>query len=143
MAMEPMLPEMPIHDATLQVQLLNLGRILENPSLLKEFLPKDFSDLEIKGLIYELQSDRVMESKNLTLKQFLKRRGLLDWGDLSSGVKKELYDTQKRQSLIEGTITYALTMIDRLRATGSIEQRDREILVEAVDRIKGVFSEEA
>jgi len=115
MAMEPLPPEIDVDDAMFQVQLMNLGRIMENPNLILEFLPKDFVDPEIKWLIHELKSDKVPEAKNLLLKEFMKRRGLSSWGESSAGVKKELFDTQRRQRTIQDAAIHACQLIDSVK----------------------------
>lgn len=138
MAMEPLPPEMDVEDATLQVQLMNLGRIMENPSLILEFTTSDFTDLEIKWLIHELKSDKVTEAKNFSLKQFMKRRGLQNWGESSSGVKKELFDTQRRQRTLHDAAVCACQLIDSIRAGVPCNKNE---IKDALNKVVGIIDE--
>lgn len=137
MAMESSPPEIPFDDAMLQVQLMNLGRIMESPTVLNDFTQEDFSDLEIKWVIKELKSDKTKEAKNFILKTFMRRRGLGDWGEGANGVKKELFDTQRRQAAIETAAIQACCLIENIKCFG--EPKDKEIVLAAVDKLKEIL----
>jgi len=160
-AMQDQLPERRIENASLEVQLMNLGRILENPSVINDFSHNDFSCHEVKMLIFRLKSNAVLEAKNLYLKQFMERRGLRNWGESSSMCLKELFDTQRRQATLHklsnemstlrryvDTAAYSVTPADALRSLrrasklfeaclwaidddGSVPEEDEETINEA------------
>ena len=137
MGMEPSPPEVPFNDAMYQVQLINLGRILENPEIINDFITEDFADMELKWVTRELKSDKLKEAKNEILKSFMARRGLLNWGEGTSGVRKELFDTQRRQTTIENAALQACILIDNIKAFGS--SANKQDVLSAVEKLKGLL----
>jgi hypothetical protein len=141
MAMEPDSSyEENMFNAPYEVQLMNLGRILENPKLISLFSSNDFLDTNMRNLIEVLKSDKPKEAKNLHLKMFMKSRGLKDWGTESSECKRELFDTQIRQYSIHFLALQANLVLDRLMTTGGIG--DNTGVLEALENVKG-FIEDA
>lgn len=139
MAMEPVNLDDSVYNAPYEVQLLNLGRIIENPGLIMDFKPSDFMNEEMYNLVAVLKSDKPMEAKNLHLKTFMKSRGLADWGAKSAGCRKELFDTQRRQVAINSLAFYASMVIDDLQRRGGIGNTER--LLEALENIKGFVTD--
>tara|TARA_R110002096_G_scaffold66682_1_gene162140 strand:- start:7024 stop:7452 length:429 start_codon:yes stop_codon:yes gene_type:complete len=135
MAMEPVNLDDNVYHAPYEVQLMNLGRIIENPSLIMDFKASDFMDKQIYDLIKVLKSDKTKEAKNLHLKMFMRSRGLANWGGESSGCRKELFDTQRRQVAISTLALHASMAVERLQALGTIGNTER--LLEALENIKG------
>lgn len=124
-----------VHNAIHEVQLMNLGRIIENPALIHLFSHDDFSDPTIRALIKTLKSkDKTVEAKNFQLKQYMKRRGVSTWGEESSGCKKELFDTQRRQRAAEVLAFNAVLAVDYLRTNGSVINKD--MLKDALDKVR-------
>ena len=136
MATEPTNGELDeVHNAIYEVQLLNLGRIIENPSLIHLFSHEDFSDITIRNLIKVLKSkDKTIEAKNFHLKEYMKRRGVSTWGEESSECKKELFDTQRRQRAAEILAFNAVLAVDYLRTNGSVTNKDT--LKKALDKVR-------
>ena len=139
MAMEPVNLDTDIYDAPYEVQLLNLGRIIENPNLIVDFKPSDFMNEEIYDLVTVLKSDKPVEAKNLHLKTFMRSRGLANWGDKSAGCRKELFDTQRRQVAISSLAFYSSLIIDSLQRSGGIGNSEK--LLEAIENVKGFITD--
>jgi hypothetical protein len=135
MAMEPIQDyARPEERAPYEVQLMNLGRIIEDPSLLKLFEPEDFINSDIAILIGILKSDKPVEAKRLHLKSFMKRRGLKNWGDDSEGCKKELFDTQRRQAAIR-KLAWETHLMIRTLQEGNPE--DTSGVLKSLEHVKG------
>lgn len=141
MAMEPTNNDADVFNATYEVQMLNLGRIIENPALVLEFEASDFLDREMSGLIQILKSDKTLEAKNLHLKTFMKQRGLGNWGPDSSGCKKELFDTQRRQKAIHALAFHTNLIIDDLMNRGYMG--DNTAVLNALATVKGFIEDAA
>ena len=128
-----------VSDAAREVQLMNLGRIIENPHLVREFMASDFTDREICSLVSILKSDKPNEAKNFHLKAFMKNRGVNDWGDLSSGCRKALFDTQRRQKLLGALLFWTHLVVEDLTRMGS--SPDKTKVLETIDQIRACYED--
>jgi len=136
MAMEPDDYNGEVFNAPYEVQLMNLGRIIENPDLIKLFEPGDFMDADIYKLIQVLKSDKLLAAKNLQLKTFMKKKGLSDWGPESSGCKKELFEAQRRQVSMHALAFHTNLILETLMTSGHTGKKDD--MIKAIDTIKGL-----
>lgn len=125
MAMEPtsLYDDMEGFNVPFLLQLVNLGRIIENPSLISAFAARDFMDASIHELIRVLKSDKPKEAKNLHLKTFFRRMGCSDWGPESSGSRKELFEAQRRQVAMNCIANQAVLMIEDLQRVGHVTNK--------------------
>jgi len=137
MAMEPDEYNGEVFNAPYEVQLMNLGRIIENPQLIKIFEASDFMDPDMNTLIRELKSDKLTAAKNLQLKTYMKKKGLADWGSESSGCKKELFEAQRRQVATHALAFHANMIVETLMTTGHVGKKDD--MIKALDTIKGLI----
>jgi len=137
MAMETNQYEGEIFNAPYEVQLMNLGRIIENPSLIELFKPSDFMDADMHKLISVLKSDKTKAAKNLHLKTYMKEKGLADWGLESSGCKQEMFDTQRRQVSIHALAFHTSAVLETLMTAGHAGKADE--MIKALDTIKGLI----
>ena len=136
MAMEPTEYDGEMFNAPYEVQLMNLGRIIENPDLIMLFEASDFMDKDMNKLIRELKSDKMKAAKNLQLKSYMKKKGLADWGSDSSGCKKELFEAQRRQVAIHALAFHTSAVLETLMSAGHAGKTDD--MIQAIDTIKGL-----
>lgn len=137
MAMEPTEYSGEMFNAPYEVQLMNLGRIIENPDLIKLFEASDFMDKDINKLIRELKSDKLKAAKNLQLKTYMKKKGLADWGPESAGCKKELFEAQRRQVAVHALAFHTNMILETLMSQGHAGKTDD--MIKAIDAIKGLI----
>lgn len=137
MAMEPTDYNGEMFNAPYEVQLMNLGRIIENPDLIKLFEASDFMDPDINKLIRELKSDKLRAAKNLQLKSYMKKKGLADWGSDSSDCKREMFDAQRRQVAINRLAFHTNLILETLMSAGHAGKTDE--MIKAIDTIKGLI----
>lgn len=137
MAMEPDEYNGEVFNSPYEVQLMNLGRIIENPELVLLFEASDFMDPDINSLIRMLKSDKTLAAKNLQLKTYMKKRGLSDWGPESSGCKKELFEAQRRQVAVHALAFHTNMILETLMSQGHAGKTDD--MIKAIDTIKGLI----
>jgi hypothetical protein len=77
------------------LEMLNLGRIIENPALLAEFESKDFSDPLLRMLIEKLKSNGNKTQKEQWLEEYLLRIGCKPWRMCGEDRKENLTEGQK------------------------------------------------
>ena len=137
MSMQDSLPSVKIDNAPLHVQLMNLGRTIENPALISEFLHDDFSCHEIKMLIFRLKSDASKEAKNMWLKEFMTRRGVRGWTGSSSLCRQELFNAQRRQATMS-KIVAEMFLLKTFADTAGYSYSDKEAL-QSLRRARKLF----
>lgn len=124
-------------DSGMWLEILNLGRCIENPDLLEKFVPEDWTHKAHRELFIDLTTLPTTEARRNALSQYLVNLGVNPiWTDFNQKVGDACTESQKMHAVEVDIAVNGARLIEDLR-----ERRymgDTEAILSAIDRLKGV-----
>lgn len=122
------------------LELINLGRCLQDPKCLQEFTPDDWNDDELRDIFISLTTLPTVEQKREALSRFLALRGVdYRWVEYGKTAADACTESQKLNTLEIELAHNALLLVEDLQSRRFMG--DKTAMLSAIDRLKEILGE--
>lgn len=124
-------------DSGMWLEILNLGRCIENPDLLDKFVPEDWTHKAHRELFLDLTTLPTTEDRRKALSAFLVDLGVNPmWVDHNIRVGEACTESQKAHAIESDIAVNGMALIEDIRQRRYMG--DKEAILNAIDRFKGI-----